>query len=319
MTDHTRSRHVKEGQFGHGQQNTEKPAWFGGMHCVLFALFDAAGRLDRGAMRAQTDLVAGIGVDGITVLGLATEVGKLKVSEQKSIVEWTTRDLAGSVPLSVTLSGSTVEEQRRLAEYSIANGADWLIMQPPPLGGAEECLDFFSSVGEGFDVPLAVQNAPQYLGQSVSGEDIAKLKARNGRFQLVKNETSAVEFADIAAECGGTTLLNGRGGLELTDCLRARCDGFVLAPDAVDHSCLVHDYWLRGEFEVAESAYQYALPAIVFSMQSLDHLICYGKRLFGFRSGISIHDREPALAPSPFGISLARRWAQHLGEFRSRK
>jgi 2-keto-3-deoxy-L-arabinonate dehydratase len=45
-------------------------------------------------------------------------------------------------------------------------------------------------------------------------------------------------------------------------------------------------------------------------MQSLEHLICYGKRIFGRRAGIPIHDRAPALRPTAFGLSLAERWAE---------
>ena len=46
-------------------------------------------------------------------------------------------------------------------------------------------------------------------------------------------------------------------------------------------------------------------------MQSLEHLICYGKRIFGARAGITIHDRAPALRPTEFGLSLVGHWAAH--------
>ena len=46
-----------------------------------------------------------------------------------------------------------------------------------------------------------------------------------------------------------------------------------------------------------------------FAMQSLDHSLCYGKRIFGQRAGIAIHDRVPSLRPTAFGLACAADWA----------
>lgn len=54
---------------------------FAGVQCVLFALFDPSEHLDRAAMRLQVDDVRKSGADGITVLGLATEAGKLTFAQ----------------------------------------------------------------------------------------------------------------------------------------------------------------------------------------------------------------------------------------------
>ena len=98
-----------------------------------------------------------------------------------------------------------------------------------------------------------------------------------------------------------------------TDCLRAGADGFVLAPDMIDYSKKAFDFWQAGDHIEAEVTYGEVLPAIVFAMQSIEHLICYGKRIFGHRSGIPIHDRAPALRSTEFGENSARMWADRLG------
>ena len=59
----------------------------------------------------------------------------------------------------------------------------------------------------------------------------------------------------------------------------------------------------------AEAAYAAVLPAALFGMHSLEHLACYGKRIFGLRAGIAIHDRAPAMRPVEAGLRLAARWA----------
>ena len=57
-------------------------------------------------------------------------------------------------------------------------GADWAILQPPPVRGMPEAeyIRFFGAVAEGSDLPIAVQNAPQYIGIGLSNRGLATLR-----------------------------------------------------------------------------------------------------------------------------------------------
>lgn len=289
-----------------------------GIHAVLYALFDRDERLDRAAMASQVDHVIAAGVDGVTVLGLATEVAKLTPDERRQVIDWAAADVAGRVPLSVTIAGNGVAEQVALAAHATAAGADWLILQPPVAGsyGAAEYLDFFARVGETLTLPWAVQNAPAYLGRGLSAADLAALRARAPGLTHLKAESPASEIADLITVAGADlTVLNGRGGLEFTDNLRAGCAGFVLAPDAVDHAVNMLRLWRAGDIAGADHTYSEVLPSITFVMQSIEHLICYGKRLYGLRAGQAIHDRAPALRPTEEGLAAVERHAARLGRF----
>jgi len=293
---------------------------FSGIHAVLYALFDENGELDQSAMRSQVQLMLDERVDGITVLGLATEVSKLTPNEQRDVIRWTAQEIANRVPLSVTVTGNNVRTQRELSAFAIDHGADWLILQPPTVGSfsGDVYLDFFKDVAKGFSLPFAIQNAPQYLGRSLTSSDIEKLTDECPQFTLIKAEISAIELADFIKAIGNKmTILNGRGALEITDCLRAGAEGFVLAPDVIDFSKKIFDLWQAGEHQLAEEMYQRVLPVIVFIMQSLEHLICYGKRIYGLRSGTPIYDRAPALSPSAFGLESVDYWSKYLGSFNS--
>lgn len=288
----------------------------GGIHAVLYALFDREERLDLNAMRDQAALMMSLGMDGITVLGLATEVQKLDLEERLSVIRQVGKTVAGSLPYSVTVSGNSVAEQRRLTEYAIDHGADLVILQPPLVGQfhSSEYISFFLRVADGFDVRFAIQNAPQYLGRALTDDDIAQLTSANPMFQVVKAECSAIDLANLSRVAGpDLTLLNGRGGLEMTDCLRAGADGFILAPDAIDFARTTFQRWADGDHVSADQTFARALPAITFVMQSIEHLICYGKRLFGARAGFQIHDRGPCLRPDDFGLRLTQHWADYLG------
>ena len=54
-------------------------------------------------------------------------------------------EVSGQVPLAVTVYGHTVEQQIRFAGLAQSRGADWLILQPPPVKGLSEAdwLDLY--------------------------------------------------------------------------------------------------------------------------------------------------------------------------------
>jgi 2-keto-3-deoxy-L-arabinonate dehydratase len=292
---------------------------FAGIWPILYAFFTAQDRLDRSAMRRQAEICVAGGGRGMAVLGLATEVAKLTQAERQEVVAWAAEDLAGRLPLAVTIFGATVQEQVRAVRHAAAHGAVLAILQPPRTRGMneDELLDFFSRVMDQAPIAMAIQNAPDYLGIGLQPLAIAELSRRHTNFRMLKGEGPAVLIARVVQETEGrVAVFNGRGGMELTDNLRAGCAGLVPAPDCFDAQVRAYDAFRRGDEEQAEQIYRDILPAIVFAMQSIDHLICYGKRLVAARMGLAhVFDRAPALAPTAFGLSITARLAARLGPY----
>ena len=296
-------------------------ATFTGIHAVLYALFDAGEALDRAAMRRQVELCLAAGVDGIVVLGLATEVAKLSEAEQRALLDWAAEDIGGRAPLGVTVYGNSIRTQLAMLRAAEAAGARWLILQPPSVGGydAGELQRGFGRLADAASLPVAVQNAPGLMGRGLDVAGILALLDRHPNVTHLKGEMPLVQLARLIEACGDRlTVLNGQGGLELTDSLRAGCKGFVLAPDMVDHAARIWRLWRDGREAAAEAAYAALLPEIVFTMRSLEHLIAYGKRIFAARVGLAVHDRAPADRPSAFGLACVERYAAMLGPFGAR-
>ena len=289
-----------------------------GIHAIVYALFDADERLDKAAMQRQVRACLAVGVHGIAALGLATEAAKLRESEKCAVMDWVAEANGGAVPLAFTISGSGVAEQTAQIRHAEQAGADWVILQPPMAGSyaPAELIGFFGRVAGETDLPVAIQNAPAYFGRGLGADEIADLVARHPNIRLLKGEGSAVEIKRVIEATGGKVpVFNGRGGLELTDNLRAGCAGFILAPDCVDHAVAIYNAFARGEVQAAEDRYARVLPAITFVMQSLESLICHGKRIYGLRTGAQVFDRAPAQRPSAFGLELAAAHAARLGPF----
>lgn len=289
-----------------------------GIHAILYALFDCDEKLDRAAMRRQTEICLAAGVHGMAALGLATEAAKLDERERMAVMDWVVEDTAGRVPVALTIFGASVEEQVRHVRHATAAGADWLILQPPMVGAysAAEYIRFFGRVAERTDLPLAIQNAPALMGRGLTAADIRDLVRQHPNICLVKGEGPVVDIAHlIEVTEGQLPVFNGRAGLELLENLRIGCRGLILAPDSIDYAVRAYEFFCDGWDDHAEEEYRRMLPGVVFTMQGIENLICYGKRLFGARAGIAIHDRAPAMRPTSIGLDMTRRYAATMGGF----
>jgi len=252
----------------------------------------------------------------MAALGLATEVSKLSEAERRTVMDWVAEDTAGRVPLALTIFGSSVAEQVAQVRHAESVGADWVILQPPAAGsfGAAEYIRFFGRVAESTDLPVAIQNAPAFFGRGLGADEIRDLVTQHPNVQLLKGEGPVVDIAGLIERTDGRVpVFNGRGGLELVDNLRAGCRGMILAPDCIDVAVRAYEAFRRGDEAAAEREYQAMLPAVVFVMQGIENLLCYGKRLFAARAGIAIHDRAPAMRPNAVGLEMVERFARSLG------
>lgn len=288
---------------------------FSGVYPIVYAFFDSREELDRAAMRRQVEACVRNPSHGIAALGLATEVGKLSEAEKRQIIVWLAEDANGKKPMAVTISGDTVDAQAALADFAARHGARWLVLQPPRDRSQAEAFyfDFFAEVMARTDLPCAIQNAPDFLGIGLTPDSIARLAAKRANFVLLKGEGPAVYMRTVIEANPGLAVFNGRGGLELIDNLRAGCAGMIIGADSFDWQARAFDAYRGGDIELAERLYRTLLPGVVFMMQSIDHLVCYGKRICGHRLGLDVYERAPALAASPFGSDCARRFAEVLG------
>lgn len=280
---------------------------------MMYAFFAPDGGLDLAAFRRQVDACIEAGVDGIAVLGLATEVGKLSPSERETLLATAAEAARSRVPLSVTVFGATPEEQIAFVRAAEKAGAASVILQPPRAPGISEAelLRFFGRVIDAASIPAGIQNAPEYIGIGLGVEAIGTLARNHPNFRVLKGEGSAM-LIRRTIEATGLHVLNGRGGLELPDNHAAGCAGMIPGAECCDVLARV---WHDLEKTKTEAMNDYAaiLPLLVFLMQSMDQFLCYGKRLMARRLGLeAVFDRAPAQPPSEFGLACLERHAARL-------
>jgi 4-hydroxy-tetrahydrodipicolinate synthase len=285
---------------------------------MIYAHFDADGGISTKPVEAAVKAMIRHGVHGLAVLGLASEVNKLSRKARLKLLECVADTNAGRVPLSVTVSENNVTDQIEFARLAKEAGANWLILQPPPVSHIEEgqLLAFFSAVIEKINLPVGIQNAPQYLGIGLSNAGLRELARRHSNFLVAKTEGSGIEIARLIEETEGLfDVFNGRGGYELPDVVRAGAAGVIPGGESFDKFVTIYNAMRNGDEAAAEATYREVLPLIVFLEESIDHFATYGKQVLGRRLGI---DPGPAPLPStvctPFGQAAANRFADALSK-----
>ena len=287
-----------------------------GTYPMLYAFFGEGGAVLRAPFGRQIDAAIAAGASGVAVLGLGSAVGKLSVPEQRQIVAWVMADLGGRLPLAVTVAGGDIAGALDSARFAALSGASWLILQPPPppISGAQ-LITYFGMLADAVDCPVAIQNAPEFLGVGLTAPELAHLHAAHPNICIVKAESSAVAVASLIETLGpGMAVFNGRAGMELTDNYRAGVAGMIPGIDTVDLQVAVERAMRLGDEAGAEALYRRLLPTVAFIMQGVAHFVLYGKIIAALRLGLTpSHQRQPSDTPTPHGLAWARRLAADLG------
>ena len=288
---------------------------------MTYCFFNKNNSLDMHAMYDQISLIKKIGSQGIACLGLATESNKLNFIEKKKIIELVADISNSSLPLVVTISGKNIKEYKKLIEVAQFYNVSWIVFQPllEKKTTNKDCFNFFSKIIEHVDsnTLVGIQNAKEYIGVGLDLKQILKLYKKFDNFRAVKGEASSVIIQkEISMYPKNLKVFNGRGGQEIIDNLLAGCFGIIPSLEGADIFIDIYSLIQQKKIKEARNLYMKILPSIVFSMQSIDSLVCYGKRICAYRMGMKkIYDRSPGLTPTNFGIKIAKQFANDLGKY----
>ena len=288
---------------------------------MTYCFFNKNNSIDIQAMRDQILLIKQLGSHGIACLGLATEVNKLNFSEKKIIIELVAGVSNDRLPIVVTISGNNINEYKKLIEVAQFYNARWIVFQPLLKKNTtdDDCFNFFNKIIPyvNTNTLVGVQNAKEYIGVGLNPSQILKLYKKFDNFRAIKGEASATLIqTEIKKYPKNLQVFNGRGGQEIIDNFLAGCSGIIPSLEGTDIFLKIYKLKQQKKIKEARRLYKKILPSIVYSMQSIDSLVCYGKRICAYRMGIKkIYDRKPGLIPTNFGIKLAKQFADDLGMF----
>ena len=292
-----------------------------GIFPIIYSFFNKNNSLDLKLMKEQIQLINKIGSNGIACLGLATEVQKLSFKEKKIIIELIANNCNYKIPTAITIQGNTFNEYVKLIEVARFNQASWIILQPllkTKNTSEEQCYNFYKKlIPYTKDTIVGIQNAIEYLGVGLSLQNTISLYHLFPNFRAIKRESSSVLIKDeIKKYPKNLHIFNGRGGLEIVDNLKIGCKGIVPALDCADKFLKIYHHVQKNNIQKANNEYKKILPSIVFIMQSINTLVCYGKRVCAYRMKVkNVYDRKPSLLPNNYGINKSKEIAKELGYF----
>ncbi|MHC4176214.1 MAG: dihydrodipicolinate synthase family protein [Planctomycetota bacterium] len=201
------------------------PKQIAGVLPVVHTPFLEDETIDYGSLERQIDWAFAQGADGCCT-GMVSELLRLTGTER---VELSAKLAEFSAGRGVFVAGVGAEATRQTVEYAwaaVRSGCDAIMAAPPistPLPGSQ-LLEYFRTLAEQVDVPLVVQDASSYVGQSIPLDVCVELFEEFGPDRvLFKPEANPIGPGISAlrdATGGRARIFDGSGGIALVDSYR---------------------------------------------------------------------------------------------------
>jgi 4-hydroxy-tetrahydrodipicolinate synthase len=278
--------------------------------------FSADGDLDVTSQRSVVRFAAEHGAHGLICFGLAGEVFRLTPDERLELLAAIVDEAGGRIPV---LAGVGLESEHgsiRLARATAAAGADGIVIPPPLTSPASEreLVRYFERVAGAVDVPVMIQDAPDYLRVEVGPRVVDELLGRIPNLVALKLEVAGDVLADWTAEFGDRlAIFTGNAGLYLLDCLENGAAGIAPGADVVDVLVEIHDLWDAGKREAAWDRLRHLVPMIAFQIQTIEHYNATAKYVLHKRGVLSCPEpRAPAYRLNASAEAMLDRYLEHV-------
>lgn len=246
---------------------------FRGVYSVLPTPFCADGSIDLPSLRRVVDLYAGAGVDGLTALGVTSEVSRLQDAERDLVLETVLSHVNGRLPV---VAGATAEGLRTCIEYARrakSAGASAVMVSPPrmPKLNSEAVLSHYRELASAFDLEIVVQDYPPVSGYTMEPVLLARIAREIPRARTIKLEDppTPLKTARIVEACEEfeVSVLGGLGGMYALEELIAGASGVMTGfacPEMLVE--VVRAYQAGNVAQAAEAFYRY-VPLMRFEFQ----------------------------------------------------
>jgi 4-hydroxy-tetrahydrodipicolinate synthase len=206
---------------------------FGGVIPILATPFlpdDEA--LDLESWQRMIEFMIGLGVDGITILGVLGESNRLTDRERQTLIEAAVALVRKRVPVIVGASHSGTRAAAELARMAEELGADAVMIAPgkEQVPNDDRIVEFYQRIADGLAIPIVLQDHPASTEVHLSVPLMLRLVSETAAIHCIKEE--AVPTAPKIRQLRSDTtvrllpILTGLGALYAPFDLEAGSDGF---------------------------------------------------------------------------------------------
>lgn len=279
-----------------------------GVWAVVPTPFDDDLQVDVASLEKLVGFYDGLGVTGLTVLGVFGEAAALSRPERDLVLRTVSRTSALPLVIGLTATHTAPAIEEAAATLAVVTPAALMVQvnSPRPDAGAAH----FGAVAAHAGLPVVVQDYPVASGVSIGTGPLADLVRRLGpQVAAIKAEAPPTPpaVADLAGL--GVPVFGGLGGIGLLDELAAGSAGAMTGfscPEGL--LACVRAFW-SGGYDAARQAFSPYLPLVNFEQQAKIAL-AIRKECFRERGLITTARVRPPAAAFP--ESLRPQLQRHL-------
>ena len=261
------------------------PKPLAGVLPIVHTPFTEADAIDAAALRRAVDWAFAVGADGLGT-GMVSETFRLTSDERLSLVEMLVEAAAGRGPVFAAVGAESTKQALAYAVAAERAGCD-AVMAVPPLTtrlGDRQLLDHFRALADGVSIPVIVQDASGYVGQSIPVGVCVELLDRYGPEKVVFKPEAAPNGPTLSAlrdaTGGRARLFEGSGGVFLIDSFRRGIAGTMPGLDLLDGVAAVWRALQRGDEDAAYRVYFPVCAVVALELQAgLDGFLAIEKHL----------------------------------------
>lgn len=244
-----------------------------GVFTIAATPFLPDGALDYESIDRMVDAYLEKGADGLTILGMMGEAGKLSASEAVDVVHRVTART--TVPVIVGVSAPGLAAMKALGQEAMDAGAGGVMVAPPMgLKTDAQITGYFHNAAEALgDIPFVLQDFPLATGVQISPSVILQIIADCPTCKMLKHEDwpglEKISALRAASDAGARriSILCGNGGMYLLEELLRGADGAMTGFGYPEMMRQVVDAFRAGDLDRARDIFDAYMPMIRYESQ----------------------------------------------------
>ena len=244
-----------------------------GVFTIAATPFLPDGALDFDSIDRMVDAYIEKGADGLTILGMMGEAGKLSAAESVAVVQRVTSRCA--VPVIVGVSASGFSAMAALSNEAMDAGATGVMVAPPMgLQTDAQIVSYFHNTADALgDIRLVLQDFPLATGVHISPSVILQIVEDCPTCVMLKHEDwpglEKIPALRKASDAGTRRLsiLCGNGGMYLLEEMLRGADGAMTGFGYPEMMRQVLDAFLADDIDRARDIFDAYMPMIRYEAQ----------------------------------------------------
>jgi 4-hydroxy-tetrahydrodipicolinate synthase len=245
---------------------------FEGVYPILATPFHDDESVDLESMDRLIRFMAGLRVDGVTILGVLGEANRMLDSEREALIKVAVK-AADGLPIIVGTSHSGTRAALNLSQMAQELGADAVMVTPhaEAVPNEERVFEYYRTIASGIRIPVVLQDHPASSGVHMSAALMLRIVNELPPVAAMKEE-AVPTAAKIRALIQGMTarrlpILTGLGALYGQFDLEAGSSGFNTGFAFPEALMAMVKAARAGDLARMRQIYSRFLPLIVFEQQ----------------------------------------------------